>query len=46
MSPKARPSSPTWNRAPGLGHVLNSVTGVLYLPASLVAGALWAVAPT
>lgn len=32
-------------RASAIG-VYNSVTGVLYLPASLVAGALWSVAPT
>lgn len=32
-------------RASAMG-VYNSVTGVLYLPASLAAGALWAVAPT
>ena len=31
-------------RATAMG-IYNSVTGVLYLPASLVAGALWAVAP-
>jgi MFS family permease len=31
-------------RATAMG-VYNAVTGVLYLPASLVAGALWAMAP-
>jgi MFS family permease len=31
-------------RATAIG-VYNAVTGVLYLPASLVAGALWAIAP-
>ena len=31
--------------ADGNGGVYNFVTGVLYLPASLVAGALWAFAP-
>ena len=44
---RAAPSSPTSSRsgAPPRSACTTSVTGALYLPASLIAGALWTVSP-